>query len=162
MAVINAVTVLQPFATMIVRGHMQWYFSKLFVPERYQGNLLGIHAASSRYVYKASAEKLLAQIERYGPGVAGIRPAKAKQALALLEAYATDRHILCLGKLVGTVKLGKVVPVTEIIAKANPYAIDQSMMAWPMTSPKELRLPISIKGQPNFWRASIPDHQLMR
>jgi len=144
---IPAITVWQPWATLIALKLKPWEFRRWAAPKRFVGKRLAIHAGA-RPMRKDELKELLLTLRMDGQMGTGL---EVEPSIELLErclaGLALPRsHIVC------TVRLG-----TPLLAKALPAKyvdsnrIDHQMFAWPMEEVRALEPPAPATGAQGFW-----------
>lgn len=154
----KALTVYQPWASMIIYGWKPWEFRKWkFTDKTYLAKLVGqriIMHASARPVRVAEVDDILARIEEGEsalsvdavPFLKGLRQARQSKEVGGAPISAA----------LGTVILGEPKSVVEIFKDkvADSDRLDHHMYGWPMTEPIVFPKPIPAAGAQGFWNWS--------
>jgi hypothetical protein len=145
----KALTVYQPWASLIILGLKLHEFRGWPAPRFVRGQRVIIHAAARPVRYGEVAE-IIESIYR-SPATCGMKPGPT---LDLLEDWcrrtAINRvGIFPLSACLGTVLLGEPRRCGELFA--GEPDIDARMWAWPVSAPERWRVPVAGKGAQGFW-----------
>lgn len=152
----KALTIYQPWATLILIGAKPYEFRKRKPPKSLIGERIAIHA-SARAVRKSEVERLLVRTNGKLENTPCLHPKIASRALrTMLE----DLSILPLGHVVCTAVLGEPKPGIEC-AKEFGLKVpetgndserdDHFHWGWPLTDIEPLEPPLLARGQQGFW-----------
>ncbi|MCA0027385.1 MULTISPECIES: ASCH domain-containing protein [unclassified Mesorhizobium] len=147
----KAVTIWQPWATLIIAGVKPYEFRSWPAPGALRGQRIAIHAGA-RPVRKAELADLIIRLRSPDAWSTALKP----EALAMLERWHSNPFALPLASIVGTAVLGQPVRAFDIVsefgAKLNDSDRDQhSNWAWPLTEIEPLKPIQPIKGLQGFW-----------
>lgn len=157
---IPAITIWQPWATLIAEGYKPFEFRGWPAPKAYVGRRIAIHAGA-RKVHKAEVADLIQRVSasvHNGRGnTTGLKIAEhGKAILRLLERVHTAPGILPLSSVLCIATLGD--PVTNAaLREALNVPIndsdrhDESNWGWPLTDIKRLEPPQPARGAQGFW-----------
>ena len=141
-----AITVWQPWASLIAMGLKPYEFRGWAPPRAMIGKRIGIHAGA-RPVKPPEVKDLLLQLQRGDKGAA-LRP----------EAAAFLQHVLASNSLprsqvVCTAILGEPIRATELPPEwADSDRADHHTFGWPMLEVEYLMPPEPARGAQGFWR----------
>jgi hypothetical protein len=144
----KALTIYQPWATLIIEGLKPYEFRKWPGPKWVVGKRIAIHA-SARPVKRDEVAELLDRLER--------RMSKVdERAVPLLEKIHLSPGLLPLASVLGTAIMGEPKQAAKLFAgelDPNDSArIDHSIWAWPMLEIERLDVPVPARGAQGFWR----------
>jgi hypothetical protein len=155
MAEFPALTVYQPWASLIAAGAKPYEWRGWPAPSRMIGRRIAIHA-SARKVRRDELTDLLLDIEHEGDPGTSLIVAKARP---LLEAWHTSPGMLPLSSVLCTAVLG--VPITAAqyarAFKGDSSRVDHSMWGWPLIAIEVLEPFVPAKGMQGFWTWRRPD-----
>lgn len=149
----KALTVYQPWASLIIAGAKPWEFRGRAVPRWLVGRKLVIHAAARKVRPMEVNELLLAAVENGRWAETGLLREKA---LPILEDVEDCPTILPLSACLGTVTIGEAIPAHLIAALGDSDRTAHHVMAWPMTNPEPFPRPEPMSGLQGFW--NYPRH----
>jgi hypothetical protein len=155
---IPALTIWQPWASLIAAGAKPYEWRGWPAPERLIGQRIAIHAGA-RPVRKAEIGELIYQLH---PKV-GIETSLIPEiALPLLERWHTAPGALPLSSVLCTAVLGKPIRAALWAAHAGMAAadsdrIDHSKWAWPLTAIEQIEPFQPAKGMQGFWKWRVTD-----
>jgi hypothetical protein len=165
----KALTVLQPWASLIVAGAKPYEFRRWLPPTAMIGQRIVIHAAK-RKIDQSEVVDLFCLL-RDGPEKRNQPPAvvetclDAGKALPILDrAWLPSEEPLHLGAGVGTVVLGAPRAAEEIaeelgVPRVNDSSRDKhAVWTWPMLDPELWLAPVPMPGSQQFW--NWPEPQL--
>ena len=145
-----AITVWQPWASLIIAGHKPFEFrTKSYLAYRpvhpMAGDRIVIHAGM-RKVNRNEVADLLLRLES---GTTGLH----KDAREFLEKIHTSPTCIPLGAGLGTVALGKVHRVGGIMRGIRDSdRVDKSLQAWPMLNIRRWEPYVPCPGRQGFWK----------
>lgn len=155
----KAITLWEPWATLVVIGAKRWEFRKWDFSSRYPSLVdqrIAI-AAGVRSIRKAEIIDLLNRIDDDQSSLDGLI---AKPALyRLLEEVNAGRPPSTLGHVLGDAIFRKPVPAIELFGTPAPADSDrflQSRFAWPLEEVRAYEPPYPYKGHQGFW--NCPAH----
>lgn len=147
----KALTIWQPWATLIIAGVKPYEFRGWPAPRALRGTRIAIHAGA-RPVRKAELADLILRLRSPEAWSTALKPA----ALEMLERWYSNPAALPLASIVGTAVLGEPRRAFEIVgefgARLNDSDRDQhSNWAWPLTGIETLEPIQPAKGLQGFW-----------
>lgn len=147
----KALTIWQPWASLIIEGVKPYEFRSWPAPRSIWGQRIAIHAGA-RPVRKGEVAVLVASLRRAEAWTTALK----SEALAFLEHVHTAPGMLPLSCILGTVVIGEPIPSTRIIAGfGGPVndsdRVEHSNWAWPLTSIERLLPPEPARGAQGFW-----------
>lgn len=152
----KAITIWQPWATLIAIGAKPYEFRGWQFPVRMVGERIGIHAGARPLKFKEVTD-LLARLN--DPATAWSTALKPEIAIPALEALlvppttAVLSHMLCTAVL-GVPKRGwEVAPEFGGLVNDSDRE-EHSNYAWPMLDVQPLIPPIAMNGAQGFWNWS--------
>lgn len=146
----KALTLWQPWASLVVIGAKPYEFRGWPAPRSLVGERIVIHAAK-RALDMVEVRSLCAQLGSSRDGTA-LTVDKARPFLdSLREAMKSGagERIAPLGAGLGSAVLGK--PVRCVDLYPGREDIDENKWAWPMLDPQPFDRPIYCKGAQGFW-----------
>lgn len=150
MAVYPAITIWQPWASLIMVGLKAYEFRRWPAPERLYGQRIAIHAGA-RKPTKMDQMELLYAIQ----GGALIGPlGRELTDSELKEVEAMIHQVLALPRsaVLGTVILGRPQKATKLFADdKDADRIDPRMWGWPLSDPRPLPYACPAKGAQGWW-----------
>lgn len=142
-----ALTIWQPWASLIMAGAKRYEFRSYPAPAGMTGRRFVVHAGTRRIVRGEVAE-LLYRLEKEPQGT-GLDPAIAQP---LLERVHANPNVLPLAAGLGTALLGRPRLATEIYAGVmDSDRIDHSMWGWPLSEIASFGMPVPCRGYQGFW-----------
>lgn len=150
-----AITVWQPWATLIAEGIKVWEFRRWPALPGLIGTRIGIHAGA-RQVRRAEVQELIYKlsVEKWRE-VGIVEPGKA---LNLLERVFADPRCLPRSVMLCTAHLGTPVRNQELEDRLGvPFVNDSdrdehSNYGWPLSDVQRLEPFIPVKGKQGFWK----------
>jgi len=147
----KALTIWQPWASLIILGHKPYEFRGWPVHKSLRGQRIAIHAGA-RPVKQSEIAGLIECLRGPEAWLTGL----TADALPALEALADDPAQLSHSAVLGTAVLGKPIRATEIIHQfGGPVndsdRSDQANFAWPMLEISAFQPPIPARGAQGFW-----------
>lgn len=147
----KAITIWQPWASLIIAGVKLYEFRGWRPPDAIIGSRIAIHAGM-RAVRRAEIAALIVGLHSPAAWTTGLRPG----ALPLLERWHANPRSLLLSSVLGTVQLGLPRRANEIAADLGGPVNDSDRgehtnWAWPMLDPWPLEPPIPARGAQGFW-----------
>jgi hypothetical protein len=148
-----ALTIWQPWATLIIAGLKAYEFRGYPAPRFVRGHRIAIHAGA-RPVRKAEIEDLLTRLGSDGDAwTAGLW---IGPSIDLLERVHLSPGILPLSSVLGTVIIGTPIRAAEITDLGMPIAdsnrVDEHKWGWPLHSWERFDVPVPARGAQGFWR----------
>lgn len=148
-----ALTIWQPWATLIVAGLKPYEFRGYPAPRFVRGHRVAIHAGA-RPVRKAEVEDLLNRLRT--PGEEWTTALVVEPAIKLLDRVHLSPGMLPLSSILGTGILGEPIRADHIPGLDVPVAdsdrVDHSMWGWPLSDIKRFDMPVPARGAQGFWR----------
>jgi hypothetical protein len=149
MSEFQAITIWQPWASLIAANAKPYEWRGWPAPARMIGRRIAIHAGA-RKVRRDELADLLLDIEHEGDAGTSLIVAKARP---LLEAWHTSPGMLPLSSVLCTAVLG--VPITAAqyarAFKGDSDRINHMMWGWPLTEIEVLEPFVPAKGMQGFW-----------
>lgn len=152
----KALTIWQPWASLIICGAKPWEWRKHKAPRSVVGQEIVIHAGLRRVVM-SEIEDLIYDLEhddRFQTGLV------ADLALELLRPVLAGKIILPTGAGLGTARLGAPRHAVDIFpGRGDSDRIEHQKWGWPLSEIQPFIVPIPLQGAQGFW--TWPDaHQL--
>jgi len=145
---VKALTIWQPWASLIVAGAKPYEFREWPAPRWVQGQRIAIHAGA-RSVRRAELADLLNRLASDIAWTTGLRP---EIALPLLERWWRAPQLLPLASVLGTAVLGTPRRSGEITGEfGGPKDRPGGNWAWPLTDIRPLEPIVPAKGAQGFW-----------
>lgn len=148
----KALTIYQPWASLIMAGAKPFEFRQWDYSERYP------RLIDQRIVIHASArtmrsEELLDIIERIDAGVSSLKDEIARPIVERLLALPSIqvKTALPLAHGLGTAIIGRARRVDGLFKGPDSDRVHQHMFAWPLTSIEPFMPPIPMRGAQGFW-----------
>ena len=142
----KALTVWQPWASLIVLGLKPYEFR----PWAYKPNMVGtrvaIHAGARRVPAREFSTLKLLILRGAGPRM-GLTGDVDDFFMALQDQCANLTH----GAVIGFATLGEPVPSSATGFRPDSNRPEKSGFGWPMLDPKPLDIPEDARGQQGFW-----------
>ena len=147
----HALTVWQPWASLIILGFKPYEFRRWPAPKSFAGRRIAIHAARRTW----DAEELRAIAGNPERTCFGGNTERAREfAISILGGALT----LPLGAILGTVTLGEPRRAIDLAcATCDPDDIDPDVWAWPVFAPQQFSQPVPARGRQGFWRLPIDE-----
>lgn len=147
----KAITIFQPWASLIAAGVKPYEFRGWCAPSSVVGQRIAIHAGA-RSVRKGEIADLILRLRGPEAWTTGLRA----EALPLLEAWHANPQTLWLSAVVATAVLGEPVLASKITAELGGPVNDSdrdehSNWAWPMLEVERVEPPVPAKGAQGFW-----------
>lgn len=145
----KALTIWQPWASLILAGAKPYEFRRWAAPRWVQGQRIVIHAGA-RPAKKSEIAELLIRFERDGGKGTGL---KVEIARPLLERWHASPASLPLASGLGTAILGEPRQASILFAGdiADSDRVDHSIWAWPLTEIEAFAPLVPMKGAQGFW-----------
>jgi hypothetical protein len=154
----RALTVHQPYASLIVAGAKPFEFRKGRPPAALIGQRTVIHA-SARQIDPRTASRLFVAVRDQALSSIIESSLAPKNALPILaRAWCPAGDPLPTAAGIGTVIIGEPVAAKEIAERPGlPIADDEAdLWAWPMLSIERWLSPVAARGQQGFWHWHAP------
>ncbi|MER9662329.1 hypothetical protein [Mesorhizobium sp. M0159] len=147
----KALTIWQPWATLIMAGVKPYEFRGWPAPRALRSTRIAIHAGA-RPVRKSELADLILRLRSAESWSTALRP----EALAMLERWHSNPFALPLASILGTAMLGEPKRAHDIVAefgaKLNDSDRDEhTNWAWPLTDIVPLEPIQPAKGLQGFW-----------
>lgn len=150
-----ALTLWQPWATLVAEGVKPFEFRRWPAPKWIWDRRIAIHAGA-RQAKRAEIDSLIASIRlEQGWGTA-LDPERALDILLRIQARPA---LLTLSAVVCTAIVGRPVPAAEAVRqiygenfRGDSDRIDHQVFGWPMTAIERFDAPVPAKGAQGFWR----------
>lgn len=151
--VMPAITLWQPWASLISEQAKPWEFRSYRPPMPYVGRRIAIHAAVRRLCREDIQELLLQLLLHGGPGYC----LDVARATTVLERLQRSRSVP-LGAVVCTAELGEPVRAADLVGRlygSVALAPSSGRWAWPLLRVEPLASPVLARGKQGwwFWRA---------
>ena len=142
----KALTVWQPWATLIVAGLKLHEFRRYPAPKALIGQTVVIHAGKRKPTDHDLARTLAAPSHTTG------NPDADRQVMDLLRPFWRRVEIMPQAAGLGTVRLGEPRPALDIFrGQMDPADINPDMWGWPMADAEAWPEPIPARGYQGFW-----------
>lgn len=150
-----ALTVWQPWASLIAACAKPYEFRGYPAPRHVHGRRVAIHAGKRKPVV---AEIRALRLRLRGEDETGL---DAEIALPLLERWTQDPASLPLSSVLCTAIIGEPVRADRIPAYAARFANDSDRAehanyGWPLTGIVVLEPPVPMRGAQGFWPCELP------
>lgn len=145
-----AITIWQPWCSLIVAGAKPYEFRGWPAPGRLVGRRIALHAGARPARHSEIAELILCLRTDGGCGLA-LDPAVA---LPLLDRWHGSPGVLPLSAVLGTATLGTPRLALDLFAGPaghDPDEIAPDTWAWPLTDIRPCQPPIPARGAQGFW-----------
>lgn len=147
----KALTVWQPWATLIALGVKPYEFRGWSAPRSLIGKRLAIHAGA-RPVRRAEMQDLVLRLQGKEAWTTCLKP----EAIDVLSKALQAPGILPLSHIVCTAVLGAPVQSWQIVGEFGGAINDSDRaehcnFAWPLADVTEMRPPVPAKGSQGFW-----------
>lgn len=147
----KALTIWQPWASLIILGHKPYEFRKWSAHRIFVGQRIAIHAGA-RPAKKKEIADLIDQMQGNDAWLTGLR----SEALPWLKNWHADPDCMFRSAVVGTAVLGEPVSADAINHEfGGPVndsdRSDHALYAWPMLDIEAFQPPIPAKGAQGFW-----------
>lgn len=151
----KALTVWQPWASLIAIGAKPYEFRGWPAPRFVRGVRIAIHAGA-RPLRRAEVEELLLRLDSQDAWATGLRP---EIAVPYLERIHTSPGLVPLSSVLCTAILGEPVNAYDVMPQFAGFpGIDsdrsQANYAWPLTEIEAFWPPVDAKGAQGFWNWS--------
>jgi hypothetical protein len=146
----KALTVYQPWASLIMIGAKPYEFRRWDYRERdrgLEGQRIVIHAGA-RPIRPAEVEDI---VERMTNRISSLRAEIAMPMLDRVRAAYRCQGVLPLAAGLGTAILGRPKSVTSLFSPADSDRIDHHMWAWPLSDFIAFDAPEPMRGMQGFW-----------
>lgn len=152
----KALTIWQPWATLIAIGAKPYEFRGWMAPSWVCGKRIAIHAGA-RQVKRSEVEDLLARLAL--PDIVWTTGLKADLAMPLLERVLREPRCLPLSSVLCTAIIGQPRVGWDVAGEFGGVVNDSdraghSNYAWPLTAIEVLTPPVDAKGAQGFWNWS--------
>lgn len=141
----KALTVWQPWASLIMGGWKPYEFRRWPAPRALRGTRIVIHAGA-RPVRRAEIADLIVRLQHQQGEGTGLDPA----ALERLEAWHASPGQLPLAAGLGTALLGEPLRATELYPDSD--RADHHICAWPLSEIEVWAHPEPRRGAQGFWQ----------
>lgn len=146
----KALTIWQPWASLIIAGVKPYEFRGWYPPASIIGRRIAIHAGA-RPVRKAEIADLILRLRSDQAWTTALRP----DALALLEGWHANPSTMWLSSILGTARLDRPYRATQITGEFGAPVNDSDRekntnWAWPMMDVQPLQ-PVPARGAQGFW-----------
>jgi hypothetical protein len=157
MTTLPAVTIWQPWASLVAARAKPYEFRGWAAPPAYRGRRIAIHAGA-RKVVAAELQALRLQL-RIDPLATGLI---AALALPLLERWTDEPDALPLSSIVCTALLGHPRQAFDLPEYAQRFINDSerrehATWGWPLSDIRPLRPPVPYRGARGFWPCELED-----
>lgn len=148
----KAITIWQPWASLIIAGAKPYEFRGWPAHRAFQGLRIGIHAGAR----KVKRDEIADLITRLRSREAWSTALHKDVALPLLDRWLTSPAALPLGSMLGTAILGTPVNAMAIVHEFGGPANDSDRdehanWAWPLNDVERLEPIVPAKGEQGFW-----------
>lgn len=155
----SAITVWQPWATLIAEGLKQFEFRRWPTPDGIRGRRIAIHAGA-RPVKKVEIAELIVKLGGKGWRRTGLTD--RDRCVDLLGRWHTSPGMLPLSSVLCTAIIGVPIRNVELAERLGIDLIndsdrhEHSNWGWPLTEVRRLEPPVPARGAQNFWRWAPP------
>lgn len=148
----RALTVWQPWASMIVLGLKPYEFRGWPAPASLHGQRIAIHAGA-RYVRRTEVDEILASLRAEKAGHGLPTTLKVDETIAFLEHVIAEHTMgLPLSAIVGTAVLGTPKRAKDLAElRADSDRVDHTKWAWPMQDVQLALPPRPATGMQGIW-----------
>jgi len=151
MLTLKALTVWQPWASLIVAGVKPYEFRGWPAPRSVRGKEIAIHAGAMP-VRRSEIADLIVRLRSTDAWTTGLKP----EALPLLERWHASPGLLPLSSVLGTAILGDPKRAYDIVEELGGHVNDSdrddhSNWAWPLTEVRPVEPIAPAKGAQGFW-----------
>ena len=159
MTLLPAITLWDPWASLVAAGAPPCEVRKWPAPPRLWGKRIAIHAGA-RPIRRAEVNDLLVSLRLEGGWGTALH---AEQAIEILQRIQADPKRVPLSHVLCTARLGKPVPANEIELErlatngfiGDSARIDHQMFGWPLTDIEPLIPPVPARGAQGFWNWQV-------
>ncbi len=142
-----ALTVWQPWASLIIAGAKLVEWRGWACPNRFIGHRIAIHAGAR----PPRPGEIADILQRIDAGETSLVPDLARQLLTTVHTKSWP-----LSSVLGTAVLGAPVPAIDWVREHSPGfldsdRIDHSKFAWPLTKIVHFPIPVPARGAQGFW-----------
>lgn len=164
----KAITLWQPWASLIMIGAKPWEFRGWDYVARgvgvRPGDRIGIHAGA-RPIRPAEVRDLLARLDDPA-GSTGLVPDLARPLLKRLDGAPKCRGVIQMSAILGTAVIGRPVLSSELKPEWAALINDSDRLehcnfAWPLTDIRRFDVPVMVAGHQGFWNFSIHQEDLV-
>jgi hypothetical protein len=141
----RALTVWQPWASLIALGVKPYEFRRWPAPRAYVGQRIAVHAGA-RPVKPREVRVLIEDARDGNPGALVVEP-----ALRFLEAVLADPARAPLGHVLCTAVLGAPVLADRVVVANDSDRAEHFNFAWPLTELEPLVPPVPARGLQGLW-----------
>lgn len=148
-----ALTIWQPWASLIVAGAKPFEFRSWQPHPRYHGQRIALHA-STHLISATEARGLLTRLCSPNAWMTCLKP---DIAIPVLERFVGDRTSLPRGAIVGTAVLSAAIDGWDAAGamRGTPIndseRVEHSNFAWPLSDIRAQRPIVPMRGQQGFW-----------
>lgn len=153
----KALTIWQPWASLIIAGakpyeFRRWSFAERRDTARLVGQRIAIHAGMRKVKHKEVVELLYRLRHQKGAGTGLV----VEKAVPVLERVLTAPDCLPRGAVLGSAIFGRPRKAATIFRGdvADSDRLDHSIWAWPLTEIERLEPPLPARGAQGFWNWS--------
>lgn len=140
----KALTLWQPWASLIAIGAKPFEFRRWPAPRALWGQRIAIHAGA-RPVRKSEVDELIDDMSTWGNGLDRDKTID----LLTISISLPLSHVLC------TALLGRPQPARQLceigLLKADSDRVDEHVWGWPLTEIEPLMPPIPARGMQGLW-----------
>lgn len=155
MTAISAITLWQPWASLVIEGAKSHEFRKWPAPKHLRGQRIAIHAGA-RKIPAAELRGLIYKLERGHSGSIGSKD-RVPRALDVVERFWRDPSSIIYSAVLGTAILGEPVRCVDLFGRSTDEGeIDEKMWAWPVSDIQRYPVSVPAKGAQGFWTWSVP------
>jgi hypothetical protein len=153
-----AITVWQPWATLIAVGAKPFEFRGWPAPQHYRGQRIAIHAGA-RPVRTAEVRDLLLQLQSSVWRDTGLR---REISIKLLERTLLNPRGLPLSSVICTAILGEPIRDADLAVELGVTILidsdrgEHSSWGWPLTDISAVRPFAPARGKQGFWQWTVP------
>lgn len=153
---LEAITLYQPWATLVAIGAKRFEFRGWPPPRRLVGRRIAIHAGA-RKIPKTELRELLVKLQ--GPRWRETGIPAPDLAVPLLEQALSNPTIFPLGVVVCTAGLGRPLRGVELSAAlgTDPVPGADTNWGWPLMNIQVLEPAVPARGDKGFWEWVLPN-----
>lgn len=151
----KALTIWQPWASLVIVGAKPYEFRRWPAPQFVRGQRIAIHAGAR----PIRIEEVSDILDRIADGESALKEDLAKPMLERIAALPKRqaKTALTLSAVLGTAFMGQPIRATELFAgKIDSDRIDHHIWAWPLDDIRQFEEPVPCNGAQGFW--NFPDN----
>ena len=142
-----ALTIWQPWATLIMEGCKPYEFRSWPAPRHIVGKRIAIHSGA-RPARRDEIADLVLRLRTEGAFGTAL---EVQPALELLQRLHMSPFSLPLSSILGTALLGEPIKASTIANPQDSDRVDHSTWAWPLGEIQRFAVPVPARGLQGFW-----------